>query len=62
MKKRIVSLSMVLVLCLTLLPISAFAAEGSGAVISTSSLCAHHTVHDDTCGYVAGIAESPFPT
>ena len=59
MKKRIVSLSMVLVLCLTLLPISAFAAEGSGAVISTSSLCAHHTVHDDTCGYVAGIAESP---
>ena len=52
MKKRIVSLSMVLVLCLTLLPISAFAAEGSGAVISTSGLCAHHTVHDDTCGYV----------
>ena len=59
MKKRIVSLSMVLVLCLTLLPISAFAAEGSGAVISTSGLCTHHTVHDDTCGYVEGIAESP---
>ena len=63
MKKRIVSLPMVLALCLalclTLLPISAFAAEGSGSVISTSGLCAHHTVHDDTCGYVEGIAESP---
>lgn len=59
MKKRIVSLPMVLVLCLTLLPTSAFAAEGSGAVISTSGLCAHHTVHDGTCGYVEGIAESP---
>ena len=56
MKKRIVSLPMVLALCLalclTLLPTSAFAAEGSGADISTSGLCAHHTVHDDTCGYV----------
>ena len=63
MKKRIVSLPMVLALCLalclTLLPTSAFAAEGSGAVISTSGLCAHHTVHDDTCGYVEEIAESP---
>ena len=59
MKKRIVSLPMVLALCLTLLPTSAFAAEGSGAAISTSGLCTHHTVHDDTCGYVEGIAESP---
>lgn len=59
MKKRIVSLSMVLVLCLTLLPISAFAAESNGETIDTSGLCAHHTVHDDTCGYVEEIAESP---
>ena len=63
MKKRIVSLPMVLVLCLalclTLLPTSAFAAEGSGETIDTSGLCAHHTVHDDTCGYVEEIAESP---
>ena len=63
MKKRIVSLPMVLVLCLalclTLLPTSAFAAEGSGETIDTSGLCEHHTAHDDTCGYVEGIAETP---
>ena len=63
MKKRIVSLPMVLALCLalflTLLPTSAFAAEGSGVAIGTSGLCEHHTVHDDTCGYVEGSAESP---
>ena len=39
--------------------LSFFAAEGSGAAIGTSGLCAHHTVHDDTCGYVEEIAESP---
>ena len=59
MKKRIVSLMMVLALCLMLLPTSAFAAEDSGAAIGTGGLCAHHTEHDDTCGYVEGIAESP---
>ena len=59
MKKRIVSLTMVLALCLMLLPTSAFAAEDSGAAIGTGGLCAHHTEHDDTCGYVEGIAESP---
>lgn len=58
-RKRIVSLTMVLVLCLMLLPASAFAAEDSGAAIGTGGLCAHHTEHDDTCGYVEGIAESP---
>ena len=50
---------MVLALCLMLLPTSAFAAEDSGAAIGTGGLCAHHTEHDDTCGYVEGIAESP---
>lgn len=59
MKKRIVSLPMVLALCLTLLPTSAFAAESNGETIDTSGLCEHHTVHDDTCGYVEGSAESP---
>ena len=58
-RKRIISLAMVWVLCLMLLPTSAFAAEGSGAAIGTGGLCAHHTEHDDTCGYVEGIAESP---
>lgn len=50
---------MVLALCLMLLPASAFAAEDSGAAIGTGGLCAHHTEHDDACGYVEGIAESP---
>ena len=59
MKKRIVSLTMVLALCLMLLPTSAFAAEDSGAAIGTGGLCAHHTEHDEACGYVEGIAESP---
>ena len=59
MKKRVISLTMVLALCLMLLPVSAFAAEDSGAATETSGLCAHHTEHDDTCGYVEGIAESP---
>ena len=59
MKKRIISLSMVLALCLTLFPTSALAAEDSGAAIVTGGLCAHHTEHDEACGYVEGIAESP---
>lgn len=58
-RKRIISLAMVWVLCLMLLPTSAFAAEDSGAAIGTGGLCAHHTEHNDTCGYVEGIAESP---
>lgn len=58
-RKRIISLAMVWVLCLMLLPTSAFAAEDSGAAIGTGGLCAHHTEHDDTCGYVEGSAESP---
>ena len=59
MKKRIVSLMMVLALCLMLLPTSAFAAEDSGAAIGTGGLCAHHTEHDEACGYVEGTEESP---
>lgn len=58
-RKRMISLAMVWVLCLMLLPASAFAAEDSGAAIGTGGLCAHHTEHNDTCGYVEGIAESP---
>ena len=58
-KKRIISLTMVLALCLMLFPTSALAAEDSGAAIVTGGLCAHHTEHDEACGYVEGIAESP---
>ena len=59
MKKRVISLTMVLALCLMLLPVSAFAAEDSGAAVETSGLCAHHTEHDEACGYVEGTGESP---
>lgn len=59
MKKRVISLTMVLALCLMLLPVSAFAAEDSGAATETSGLCAHHTEHDEACGYVEGTEESP---
>ena len=58
-KKRIISLTMVLALCLTLFPTSALAAEDSGAAIVTGGLCAHHTEHDEACGYVEGTGESP---
>ena len=58
-KKRILSLTMVLALCLTLFPTSALAAEDSGAAIVTGGLCAHHTEHDEACGYVEGTEESP---
>lgn len=59
MKKRVISLTMVLALCLMMLPVSAFAAEDSGAATETSGLCAHHTEHDEACGYVEGTGESP---
>ena len=59
MKKRIVSLLMALAMSLTLLPTTAYAAEDSGATVKTGGLCEHHTAHDETCGYVEGVAESP---
>ena len=59
MKKRIVSLLMALAMSLTLLPTTAYAAEDSGATVKTGGLCEHHTAHDEACGYVEGIEESP---
>ena len=59
MKKRIVSLLMALAMSLTLLPTTAYAAEDSGATVKTGGLCEHHTAHDEACGYVEGVAESP---
>lgn len=58
-RKRIISLAMVWVLCLMLLPVSAFAAEDSGAAIGTGGLCEHHTEHNDTCGYAPAVEEQP---
>ena len=46
MKKKFLSISLILALCMSLLPATALAEESTG-------LCEHHAAHDDTCGYVA---------
>lgn len=45
MKKKILSLTMALLLCLQLLPVGALAAAAS-----ETNLCEHHAAHDDACG------------
>lgn len=59
MKKRMISLLTALALCLTLQPVNAFAAEDSSEPARTGGLCAHHTAHDETCGYAEGTEGSP---
>ena len=59
MKKRMISLLMALAMSLTLFPATSYAAEESGTAIGAGRLCGHHTAHDDACGYVEGIEESP---
>lgn len=59
MKKRMISLLMALAMSLTLFPATSYAAEESGTAIGAGRLCEHHTAHDDACGYVEGIEESP---
>ena len=49
MKKRILSIIMVLSLCLSMLPTTAWAAEDTG-------LCEHHPVHTAECGYAEAVA------
>ena len=58
-RKRMISLLMALAMSLTLLPATSYAAEESGTAIGAGRLCEHHTAHDDACGYVEGIEESP---
>lgn len=61
MKKRILSILLVCCMVLTLLPTTAFAAEGeTGARASNpGGLCEHHPEHDEACGYTEGTAEIP---
>ena len=61
MKKRILSILLVCCMVLTLLPATAFAAEGeTGACASNpGGLCEHHPEHDEACGYTEGTAEIP---
>ena len=56
-KKRGLSLFITLCLIVGMLPQTAFATQG--ATIGTSSLCEHHTTHDETCGYVEAAEGTP---
>lgn len=57
--KQILSILVSACLVVGMLPMASLAAESNGETINTSGLCEHHTAHDETCGYVKGIAESP---
>lgn len=53
MKKRLISMLLVLCMVFSTMPPAAFATE-AGALINTSSsgvACANHPAHDETCGY-----------
>ena len=52
MKKRILSMMLVLCMVLGMMPVSAFAAE-------TDNLCDHHTEHTADCGYAPAVEGSP---
>ena len=53
MKKRILSITTALALCLSLCPTWALAAEADPA------LCKHHPAHTEDCGYVAPTEGQP---
>ena len=53
MKRRVLSFTVALALCLNLFPVWAFAAdEGTG-----DGLCPHHPAHTDACGYAPPVLE-----
>ena len=55
MKRRVLSFTIALALCLNLLPVGVFAADlGTG-----DGLCPHHAEHTDECGYVEGPPGAP---
>lgn len=60
MKKRIISLLLILCMLLTAAPATVLAEEAIELSKDTSAaqvgLCAHHTAHDDSCGYVEGVS------
>ncbi|PHV70501.1 hypothetical protein CS063_10465 [Sporanaerobium hydrogeniformans] len=63
MKKRLLSLLLVFCMVFTMIPMGAFATAGN-TLIGTSSiqdatLCEHHTVHNEACGYVPATVEVP---
>lgn len=54
MKKRIVSVALILALCLNMLPAGVFAAEAD-----ETKICGHHPEHTAECGYVEEVQGSP---
>ena len=52
MKKRLLSLLLVLCMVLTMLPTAAFATDIAVIDSGDTTLCEHHTQHDTSCGYV----------
>ena len=52
MKKRFLSILMVLSMCVSMLPVPALAAEDTG-------LCDHHTAHTAECHYAEAVAGTP---
>ncbi len=54
MKKRVLSMVMVLAMCLTLLPAPAFAAASEDV-----GLCPHHLEHTNECGFLAPTEDTP---
>ena len=50
MKKRILSMLLIILMIVGLFPTAAFAAE-------TDGLCEHHTEHTATCGYVEDMSD-----
>ena len=68
MRKRILSMLLMCCMVLTLLPTTAFAADGETDALppDTGGLCEHHPEHDEACGYTTpktrGGAVSPAAT
>ena len=50
MKKRVLSMLLIILMIVGMFPTAAFAAE-------TDGLCEHHTAHTAACGYVEGMSD-----
>lgn len=59
-------MSLLLVLCmlLTMSPVTVLAEEvtepGRETAAAQEGLCAHHTAHDESCGYVEGVSQCSY--
>lgn len=53
MKRKLFSWLTVLCMVLTMVPTAAFATDSDMAVGTSGIVCAHHTEHNEDCGFVA---------